>query len=371
MDVYDQLGVRKYINGLATVTTLGGSLMPPEVLQAMAEASRHFVQIDELQEKAGERIAAWTKNEAAYVSCGAAAGLVLTTAACITGVDPVKRSRLPFTEGMANEVIIHRCARNEFDFAIEQAGGRLVEIGTDSGATVRQLEQAMSSRTVAVVCFWNSTLMKGQVTLEEQISVAHRHGVSVIVDAAAQIPPVESLWRFTEMGADAVIFSGGKGLCGPQSSGLIVGRKQLIEACAFNASPRTFIGRPMKTGKEEIVGLMTAIRRYLDLDHEALLRRYEEQVAYVVETLGSVPGLKTRRDFPSEAGQPMPRAEITIGAEFGVAQDELLERLRSGEPAVALAPSGVDGAYVNPQTLEPGEERIVVERMLQELGIRG
>jgi len=179
------------------------------------------------------------------------------------------------------------------------------------------------------------------------------------------------LWRFTAMGAEAALFSGGKGLRGPQASGLILGSRKIVEACAFNACPRAFIGRPMKAGKEEIVGLMAAVRRYLDLDHEALARRWEEQVATVLAGLRGVAGVAARRDFPSEAGQPMPRAEIVLdGAVLGCGRDELLARLRAGEPAVSLAPAGDRGLYVNPQTLEPGEERVVVEAIRAALAPR-
>ena len=222
MDIYDELGVKKVINGLATVTVLGGSIMPPEVLAAMTEASRYFVEIDDFQAKAGRRIAEWTHNEAAYVSCGAAAGIVLSTAACIAGTDPEKRGRLPDTEGMANEVIVHQAGLVGYAQAIRHAGGKIVTIGDEHGATAQQLEAAITRRTAALFYFPNASRLAGQVPLEEGIAIAHRHGIPVIVDAAAQLPPVENLWRFTQMGADLAIFSGGKGLCGPQSSGLVV-----------------------------------------------------------------------------------------------------------------------------------------------------
>jgi D-glucosaminate-6-phosphate ammonia-lyase len=367
MDVYDDLGVRKVINGLATVTVLGGSLMPPEVLGAMADAARHFVDIDELQEKAGARIAAWTRNEAAYVSCGAAAGLVLTTAACIAGTDPEKRERLPFTDGMRNEVIVHRKGRVGYDFAIRQAGGRLVEIGTDQGATVAELEGAITDRTAAIFYFWNETRMPGQVPIETAVAAGRERGVPVIVDAAAQIPPAGNLWRFAALGAEGALFSGGKGLRGPQASGLILGTRRLVAGCAFNACPRAYVGRPMKAGKEEIVGLMTAVRLYLDQDHEAVMRRYEAQVRHVVDSVAGIPGVTARRDFPSEAGQPMPRAEIVLDDAAGLGREELLERLRRGEPSIALAAAGERGVYVNPQTLEPGEVVVVARRIVEEL----
>lgn len=374
MDIYDELGVRKIVNGSATLTMLGGSLMPPQVLSAMAEAARHFVDIDELQDKAGKKIAEWTHNEAAYVSCGAAAGMVLSTAACITGLDAEKRARLPYTDGMKNEVIVHRRGRVGYDFAIRQAGGRIVEIGNDEGAAPDDLEAAITDRTAAIFVFYKNLSMEGQIPLEQQIEIAHRHGVPLIVDAAAQLPPAENLWNFTRMGADLALFSGGKGLCGPQSSGLILGRRDLIEACAFNACPRPFIGRPMKAGKEEIVGLMAAVRWYLDLDQAALMQTYEDQVGWIIAAFSGVQHVSARRSFPSEAGQPMPRAEIVLDeTRLGISRDELLRRLyagnpAAGSPAIHLAPAGASGIYVNPQTLETGQERIIVERIKEIVG---
>jgi len=371
-DIYDDLGVRKFINGHATVTFLGGSLMPAEVTKAMADAARHFVEIDELQEKTGQRIAEWTHNDAAYVSCGAAAGLVLSTAACITGLDPEKRSRLPLTEGMKNEVIVHKKGRVSYDFAVRQAGGVIVEIGTDDGATAEDLENAINERTAEILYFYNASRIDGQIPLESGIEIAESHRIPLIVDAAAQIPPVENLWRFTGMGASLALFSGGKGLRGPQSSGLIVGNRDLIKACAFNGCPRPFIGRPMKAGKEEIIGLMTAIRLYLDLDHDELMDAYERQVQYVLDNLASYRNVSAKRSFPSEAGQPMPRAEIQLDEDaLGITRDEFLGRLKSATPGIVLAPAGGAGVYVNPQTLTPGEESIIVQKIREILDACG
>ena len=366
MDIYDELGVRKVINGIATVTTLGGSIMPPVAAEAMAEAARYFVSIDEFQEKAGEKIAELTKNEAAYIPCGAAAGLVLSTAACITGMDSEKRARLPYTDGMKNEVIVHRFGRVGYDFAIRQTGAKLVEIGTEEGTSPEDMERAISEKTAAIFYFYNVTRMKGLVPLEQGIEIAKRRGVPLIVDAAAQIPPVDNLWRFTQMGADLAIFSGGKGLCGPQSSGLILGRKDLIDACAFNACPRAFIGRPMKVGKEEIAGLLAAVKWYLSLDHDKLMKTYEDQVQYVIDEFSRLPHVSARRNFPSEAGQPMPRAEVIFDEQkLGITRGDILDQLRSGEPSIQLASAGSNGVFINPQTLGPGQEKIIVDRLKQ------
>lgn len=364
MDIYDELGVTKVINGAATLTKLGGSLMPPVVLEAMADAARHFVDIDELQAKVGAAIAGWTHNEAAYVSCGAAAGMVLSTAACIAGLDPDKRARLPYSDGMNNEIIVHKCWRVGYDFAIRQAGGVIVEIGNEQGATPDDLRQAINEKTAAIFYFYNDSHMEGHVPLDVAIPIAKEHNVPLIIDAAAQIPPVENLWRFTHMGADLAIFSGGKGLCGPQSSGLIVGRQDLIDACAFNACPRGFIGRPMKVGKEEMVGLMTAVRWYLDLDHAGLMQTYEDQVQAVIDAFADVPAISAARSFPSEAGQPMPRAELIFDEQaLGISRDDVVAQLLEGEPSIFLAGAGPHGIFVNPQTLELGQETIIIRRL--------
>lgn len=364
MGIYEDLGVKTLINGYATLTRLGGSLMPPEVLDAMAEAAGSFVDLDELQEKVGRRIAGWTRNEAGYISAGAAAGLSLATAACIAGKDPDLRSRLPYSDGLKNEIIIHHKGRVGYIFAVQQAGGKIVEIGDENGASEKELENAIGDKTAAVMYFANANHDPGQVLLPRGIEIAHGHGIPVVVDAAAQIPPVENLWRFTGTGgtgADLVLFSGGKGLRGPQASGLMLGSKELIQAAAFHASPRPFIGRPMKAGKEEIIGLMTAIRLALDADEDALMQSYEDQVKAVIDAFSRTPHVQVSREFPSEAGQPMPRAELILDEEaLGLKRDALLDRLLDGNPAISLAPSGETGVYINPQTLEKGEIDMII-----------
>jgi uncharacterized pyridoxal phosphate-dependent enzyme len=364
MDIYDELGIKKIINGAATLTALGGSLMPSVVLEAMMQAAQSFVSIDELHIKVGEKIAEWTQNESAYVTCGAAAGLTLSTAACIAGMDPEKRERLPNTEGMKNEIIVHKCGRVGYDFAIRQAGGKLVEIGTDQGAVLEDMVRAINTNTAAIFYFYNANRMAKQVPISSGIELAHQYDLPLIIDAAAQLPPVDNLWRFTHMGADLVLFSGGKGLCGPQSSGLMLGRKDLTQAAAFHACPRPFIGRPMKVGKEELVGLMAAVRRYLDLDHDALIESYEDQVQKAIDELCTIPGVTVVRSFPSEAGQPMPRADLQFDStSLGIDRDKIQEKLRGGEPCIYLANSGKNGVYINPQTLKTGEIDIIIERI--------
>ena len=235
MTIYKRLGIRTVINGNATLTRLGGSIMPPEVVAAMADASKHFVDIIELQKRVGEEIAKLTQNEAAYVSCGAAAALTLSTAACVTGLDATKREKLPLCTSpgsggfqpptMKNEVIVHRHGRVGYDFAVRQVGVTFVEIGDENGTTPDELENAITEKTAAIFYFANPSREHLWVPYEKASTIAKKHGVPLIVDAAAQLPPPENLWRFTHNGADLALFSGGKGLQGPQSSGLIVGKK--------------------------------------------------------------------------------------------------------------------------------------------------
>jgi L-seryl-tRNA(Ser) seleniumtransferase len=365
MGIYDELGIRRIINGSATLTALGGSIMPPEVVRAMVEASQAFVDLHELQRKVGEEIARLTHNEAAYVTSGCAAALVLSTAACVAGADAEKREKLPNTDGMKNEVIVHKHTRVGYDYAIRMVGTRLVEIGSPDGTSPQELEDALSEKTAAMFYFPNAHRDKLTLPMSQAVEICHQRGVPVIVDGAAQIPPKENLWKWTrDIGADLALFSGGKGLRGPQPAGLALGKKDLIEAMRFLGPPNPFIGRGMKVGKEELCGMLAAVRWSLAQDEEAMLRRYEEQVQYVIGSLTHFPGVVARRNFPSEAGQPMPRAELIFDEEkLGITRDEIQKQLKDGEPSIFLSGAGERGVFVNPQTLYNEEERMIVSRL--------
>ncbi|MGD9714247.1 MAG: aminotransferase class V-fold PLP-dependent enzyme, partial [Thermomicrobiales bacterium] len=264
MSVYEDLGIPPVINAAATLTKLGGSLMPPPVIEAMAAAAGQCPDLFELQLKAGQRIAVLTGNESAFITSGAAAGIAMCVASCVAGTDPELQQDFPYLErATKRQVIVYKGQRNGYDYAARQTGARLIEITPDGD----DLEMSINEKTACILFFAGAHFAEGALPLEEVIAISHTMGAPVIVDAAAQIPPISNLWHFTkELGADAAIFSGGKGLRGPQSSGIVVGRKQIIDGIRPNAAPNQSLGRPMKVGKEEIAGLLAAIEWSLKQD---------------------------------------------------------------------------------------------------------
>lgn len=365
MEIYDRLGVRRVINACGTMTPLGGVIMRPEVLEAMEEASKWFVDLRDLLEKAGHRAAELAGVEAAYITSGAAAGLVLSAAACMTGHDPAKIARLPDTTGIKNEVIIHKCQRNVWDRAILTAGVRFVEIGIGHETRPWELQAAISEQTAAIAyfpCYGE----RQSLSLSEVIAIAKEHNVPTIVDVAAELPPAANLHAYNDAGADLVIFSGGKMIGGPQSTGLILGRSHLIEACALNANPNFAIGRPMKVGKEEIMGLLTALELFVDHDFDADLTRWESQVAHFIEIISNVPNVTVRRVFPGQdENRPacVPRAHIEFDPRtMGITPEEVAKRLMEGDPSIAVGYER-DCIKLNPIVLEEGHENVVAQKV--------
>jgi uncharacterized pyridoxal phosphate-dependent enzyme len=357
MTVYEELEIRPVINAAATLTKLGGSRMPPPVVAAMAEAAQSFVDLHELQRKVGERIAMLTDNDACYVASGAAAGITLAVAACIAGADPDRMASFPYLDGRPREVILHKSQRNSYDYAARQTGARLREIGP----TINDLEEAINEKTAAVFWFAGAHFAKGALPLADVVAVAHRHGLPVLVDAAAQVPPIANLWRFTrDHGADVAIFSGGKGLRGPQSTGLVLGRRDLIEGCRANGNPNHAVGRPMKVGKEELAGILRAVEWSLARDEAAILDSYEATVQHWLAGLAGVPGVTVERGYPSEAGQPHSRAIIHISPTARLTRDQVVATLWDRNPRIAVSTAGADAVALNPQTLEPGEDNVVL-----------
>lgn len=361
---YASLGIRPVINANATLTKLGGSLMSTEAREAMQAAAHQHVDLHELQQKVGERIASLSNNEAAYVSTGAAAGLLLATAACITGADESSKYVFPNLDGLKNEVIIQKMHRNTYDYAIIEIGAKLVEIGTDDGTSSDDLQEAITDKTAAIFWFQGIMNQPSELPLATVIEIANKSNVPVIVDAAAQLPPVSNLWKYTEMGASLAVFSGGKDLAGPQASGLVLGKKELIDVIRMHGAPNHSVGRPMKVGKEEMMGLLAAVERYLSLDHSARSALFEERVSFWNNGLNQIAGITAERDFPNEAGQPEPRTIVHFGNNF--TKDDIVNKLFEGEPCISVAASETTNAILlNPMTVQEGEAEIVLTRLTE------
>lgn len=360
MSFYADLGLRRVVNAATTFTAVGGSLMPPEVLAAMADAASSYVDMHELHRAAGRRLAELTGNQAAHVTAGCGAGIVLSVLACATGGDPALIARVP---ARTSEVIVHAAHRIPYDPAITLAGARIVQIGNVLQTFEWELDAAITDRTVAVFYVAGPHLPQGALDLATTVRIAHARGVPVIVDAAAQLPPHTNLWHFTrELGADLALFSGGKGLCGPQASGLMVGSPALIDAARANAAPHQRLARPMKVGKEEIAGLVRAVELYLSQDHDAVRAGWDATVAGWIAALDGVAGLRARREELNEAGQPVPRVLVEVnGTRSG---DQLRELLWDGDPRVHVLRGTADSFYLTPDTLQPGEAELVAERIL-------
>ena len=374
MGVYEELGVRTRINAAANGTSNGGSIMLPEVVVAMQEAGRSYVSIPELLERAGTRIAELAGVEACYITNGAAAGVVLSVAACMTGKSEARAHQLPATMGMKDEVIVQRMQINFYELMIRLSGARIVEIGLANRVYPWHLESAFNQQTAAIVHF-PAYSPPTDLPLDQVIGISHEQGVPVIVDAAAEFPPFSVLNRFWKMGADLTVFSGGKGLRGPQSSGLILGRKDLVEACAVNASPNHGVGRPMKVGKEEIVGLLKAVELWSNPEFEKrMFDKWQGLATYMIDALTEIPGVTTYQGVgpASSTGlavhpDGLPFAHVEWDAEqIPKTTEQVMQELADGDPSITVSATP-GGILLNPSTLEPGEERIVVGRVSQVL----
>lgn len=361
-NIYERLGVRPFINGSGTISALGGSIMRPEVAKVMIEASSQFVHWRELQEKAGRRIAEMTGAEGAFISAGAAAGMLLAGAACIAGTDEDAILSLPETGQRPNEFVIsfvdpHLYIHQGF----RACGGKLVAAGTEESVTPRDYDRAVTDKTAALVFFLG---VQPREQLPDVIAVGRRHGIPVIVDAAAQLPPRSNLTDLTKLGASLVVFSGGKALCAPEATGLILGKKELIEACAVNGHPNFAIGRGMKVGKEAIAGLLRAVELFMEQDEEALLRDWRRQADLISEAVESTPGVTTDYHTPyTDIELPASGTlYVYFSEESGFDGHQVREALASGDPPIEV-PSTSTEIRIYLQTLQPNEAEVVANRL--------
>ncbi len=364
-DIYARLGVRTIINARGATTAVGGTLMPPEVTEAMAEAAKAFVVLDELNAKVGKKIAAITGAEAGYVTSGSAAGMLLAAAACITGTDLARIRRLPDTTGMRNEIIVHRAHRINYDQMFRAPGARLVEIGIPSGTGAWELEAAFSERTAAVAYVDSPSIGPGALDFATVVAMAHAHHIPVIVDAASTLPPLGHLTRWIAGGADLVIYSGGKGIRGPQDSGLLAGRADLIAAAKANGNPNAGIGRATKVSKEAMVGLAVALDRFMKHDHAQDFAEHRAQAELIARALDGVPDLTTAVIADAEA-YPMPVAIIRPVAEAW-SPGAVRDALATGDPGIFVNVE-LGGIGINTHCLRDGDAEQIVARLRAVLG---
>jgi L-seryl-tRNA(Ser) seleniumtransferase len=361
-DVIKELGVRTFINAAGTYTALTGSLMPPEVFAAMQVASRKYVPLMDLHDAVGNRLAELLHCQAALVTAGCASAMSLGTAACVAGDNPERIRRLPDTRGMKDEVLIQRTHRVSYDHAVRNVGVRLIEVETRE-----ELERAIHGRT-AMLFFLNTADRKGQIHHEEFVEIGKKHNVPTMIDAAADLPPVANLWRFTKMGFDLVAFSGGKGLRGPQSAGLLLGRKNLIDAAKLNNNPHAdSLCRTNKVNKEEVVGMLVAVEWFLKQDHVAIWKEWEERCRRIAKALKSVKGVQTETFVP-EIANAVPHLRVTWDYQGrGLSPSEMAERLRQGDPSIEVRPDAKECLELGVWMMEPGDDRIVGDRIREVL----
>lgn len=373
MGVYERLGVRPVVNARGMNTMAGGSLMPRPVLDAMAEAATEFVDMAELNDRAGRRIAELVGVEAAHVTGGAASGLLLAAAACLAGTDPARVRQLPDTTGLRDEIVIQTCQRFQYDQAFRAAGARLVEAGDAAGCTPREVEAAIGERTAALIAVVSPRLGEGGVVTERMAEIARARGLPLIVDAASTLPPADHLTRWTDRGADLVVYSGGKGIRGPQGSGLLLGRADLVRAAVANAAPNASIGRPSKVSKEDIIGLVTALELFLERDHRTEWDRHLAEARRIAGALDGLLGVQARVEDDDDVWTA-PTVLIDIDrAVTGLTPDGVVDALRRGEPPImtrAFRPAGKDAMpllLVDPHNLRGDEAEVVAARLREVL----
>lgn len=385
MTIYSGLGVRTVINARGNATLAGGTLMAPEVVDAMAEAAQSFVRIGDLQEAASELIAELTGAEAGYVTAGAAAALTLGAAAMLARLDPDRMDRLPDTAGGPADVLVQRAHRNPYDHLVRASGARLVEFGGAAGGTGTQMETVIGPATAGA--FYNGQAQAIGLGIAEFVAIAHAHDLPVLVDASMNLPPRADLRRFIDEGADLVAFSGGKTIGGPQASGFLAGRRDLLVSVGLqqqdmDVMPATWarrslletgeithlpahgIGRSMKTGKEEIVGLLVALRRYAGHDEGARRDRWAALTERLAAEIRTIPGLTARAEPTQFDGRPVPMTIVTVHPlEYSRTAVELVRAFEALDPIILLGDHDAETGVLrlDPENLDEATATALIE----------
>jgi uncharacterized pyridoxal phosphate-dependent enzyme len=357
-DILKELGLRTFINAAGTYTAMSGSLMHDEVLEAIMVSSNEFVMIDDAQEKVGAKIAQICHSEAAMVTAGCYSALVLGTAGVLTGTDQKKVAQLPNVEGMKYEILVQKTHNEGYVHALTNTGAKIVEV-----ETAADVEKAVNEKT-GMMWFLNYAAFSGKIGWEEWVALGKKHNIPTMIDIAADVPPVENLWKFNDMGFDLVCISGGKDLRGPQSAGILMGKKDLIAAAKLNAPPRGGnIGRGMKVNKEEIIGMYAALDKFIHIDHDAEFKMWEAQIATIDNAAKKVKGVTTKITVPQIANHT-PTLNIAWDKNIiRLTRDEFQDKLRKGNPSIEVIGGKDESVNITVWMLKPGQEKIVATRI--------
>ena len=380
-DYYDKLGVAKIINAAGTYTTLTAACMPPVVIAAVQKAALHPVRLHDLQTRAGEYVASRLHCEGAVITSGASGAISLATAACMQAANKISPLDMPQgidpsqNAAIKNQVIAQRAHRYGYDHAMFLSGARVTEV-----VTMDDYKRACDAGHAVMTNFFNAAedevgvAGSAQIGREEWLRVAHDHGIPCHIDAAADMPPISNLWKYTGMGFDLVSFSGGKGMRGPQNAGLLLGRKHLTDLAAQNNNPGDGVGRGMKVAKEQIVGMVAAVDWVLSHTEESMQGDYQRRVDLIAERLKGIPSVRTETVTPKIANH-VPHLLIRFDpAVLGTTTPEIVAALRNGQPSIELnpntgqppnqgIPSDVNTLVVGVWMLQPGEDAILGHRM--------
>ena len=356
-DYFKELGIRTFINAAGTYTSMTGSLMPKEVINAINYGSLEYVNLDELQDKVGERIAELLECEYATVSSGCFGAMSIAMAGVMSGKDPKKIKQLPDTTGLKNEVILQESHTIGYAQALTNVGAKLVKV-----KTAEELENAINEKT-AMLWFLNANTDRGDIKWEEFVSLGKKHNIPTFIDCAADVPPVDNLFKFTRIGFDMVAFSGGKGLRGPQSAGLLLGKKEYIEAARLHTPPRgETIGRGMKVNKEEVLGMLAALELYLSKDHQAEWKMWEDQIDLISESAKSISGVETTIHVPPHANH-VPSLKIRWDqSKVNISPDNVRKILREGSPSIETV-GNKNEIGITTWMMVPGQEKIVAKKI--------
>lgn len=361
-NLFKELGIRTFINAAGTYTAMSGCLMDEDVVDAIRSTANEFAMIDEVQDKAGAKIASLCHAEAATVTAGCWSALVLGTAGVLTGMDMKKVAQLPNLEGMKSEVLVQKAHNTGYVHALTNTGVKIVEI-----ETVGDIEKAVNEKT-AMMWFLNYAGPDGKISCEEWVTLGMKFKIPTMIDMAADATPVENLWKFNEMGFDLVCVSGGKGIRGPQSAGLLMGKKDLIDAARLNAPPRGGnIGRGMKVNKEEIIGMYVALEKFINLDHDEQWKIWEDRISVIENNAKKVSGVTTNVFVPPVANRT---PTLTISWDISkvkINRDAFQDRLRKGNPSIEVIGGKDNSITITSWNLQSGQDKIVATRIFEEL----